>query len=169
MKRIAIFSGVFAAACLISGVASAQSAGSFSGSSVDGGTISLTVTQVGGTFTVTSMNVNMLTACKHTGLTANEGWGFFLGDDISSGSTDFTSNNDYYYTTGSMHFSGHNTIKGTITSYTATFVPGATPPAQAQFCVSAHQAFTLTKNAPGKSQTLPMPANVDTGRLKPNR
>jgi len=78
-----------------------------------------------------------------------EGWGFFLGDDITSGSTNFTSHNDYYYITGSMHFAGNNTIKGSITSYTAAFVPGAAPPKQAQFCTSPKQAFTLTKEAPG--------------------
>ena|SRR5665213_3302784 len=92
---------------------------------------------------------------------------FFLGDDISGGSTDFLSHNDYYYSTGSMHFSGNNTIKGTITSYSALFVPGPTPPKASQFCVSAKQAFTLSKQAPGKWQ--PLQANVDTGRLKPNR
>ncbi|HTT97596.1 MAG TPA: hypothetical protein VMF58_06065 [Rhizomicrobium sp.] len=174
MKRISIFTSIIGAACLIGGGASAQSAGSFAGTSDDGQFISLTVTQSGGTFTVTNMDVNIQAPCKRTGDTANEGWGFFLGDDISGGSTDFTSHNDYYYYTGSMHFTGPHTIKGTITSYTATFVPGVTPPKQAQFCVSPKQPFTLTKQAPGKA--LPLPAtvaagqtNVDTGRLKPVR
>jgi hypothetical protein len=49
-----------------------------------------------------------------------------------------------------MHFVGHTTIKGIITSVTATFVPGVSPPQQAQFCSSAKQAFTLTAQAPGK-------------------
>ena len=167
MKKISTFLGAFAAVSLIGGGALAQSAGSFAGTSADGGIISLTVAKSGSTFTVTDTSVNMLVSCKHTGLEGSEGWGFYLNDDISSGQTDFTSNNDYYYITGGMHFVGHNTIKGTITSYTAIFVPGATPPAQAQFCVSPKQAFTLTKQAPGKLQQLP--SNVDTGRLKPVR
>ena len=36
-------------------------------------------------------------------------------------------------------------IKGVITSLTATFAPGATPPVKSQFCKSPNQAFTLTK------------------------
>jgi hypothetical protein len=66
-----------------------------------------------------------------------------------------------------MHFVGHTTIKGVTTSVTATFVPGVSPPQQAQFCSSAKQAFTLTAQAPGKVD--PLPSNVDTGRLKPKR
>src|SRR5262249_8414258 len=97
MKRISIITGIAGAACLIAGGASAQSAGTFSGTSTDGAFITFNVTKVGSTFTVGTSDVNMQALCKHTGLTANEGWGFFLGDDISSGSTDFTSHNDYYY------------------------------------------------------------------------
>ncbi len=167
MKRISFIVGIAGAACLIAGGAYAQAAGSFAGSSTDGATISLVVSHSGSAYTVTSMSVGMIAPCKKTGNTANEGWGFGLNQDISSGSADFTSQNDYYYTTGSMHFVGHTQIKGTITSYTATFVPGMTPPKQAQFCTSAKQAFTLNATAPGK--VLPLPATVDTGRLKPGR
>lgn len=167
MKRISIIAGIAGAACLIAGGAYAQAAGSFAGTSADGQTISLTVTQSGSTFTVTGMSVGMSAFCKKLGDTMDEGWGFFSGADISSGAADFTSHNDYYYITGSMHFVGHTTIKGTITSYTATFAPGDTPPKQAQFCTSAKQAFTLNADAPGK--VLPLPSNVDTGRLKPGR
>jgi hypothetical protein len=167
MKRISFIAGIAGAACLIAGGAYAQAAGSFAGTSADGATISLNVSHSGSTYTITSMNVGMIAPCKKTGNTANEGWGFSLFQDITSGSADFTSHNDYYYTTGSMHFVGHTQIKGTITNYTATFVPGMTPPKQAQFCMSAKQAFTLNAEAPGKVQ--PLPATVDTGRLKPGR
>jgi hypothetical protein len=167
MTRISIFAGIVGTACLISGGASAQAAGSFAGTSADGNTISLTVTQSGSTYTVAGMSVGMSAFCKKLGDTKDEGWGFFSGADISTGSTDFTSANDYYYIAGSMHFVGHSTIKGTITSYTATFVPGATPPNGAQFCTSPKQAFTLTAQAPGK--VTPLPSNVDTGRLQPKR
>jgi hypothetical protein len=166
MTRVSIFTAGLLSALCAAGAAQAQSAGSFSGTSADGNTVSLTVTQSGSTFTVTGMNVGFMADCKRTGNVATEGWGFFLGDDISSGATNYTSHNDYYYITGSMHFSGGNTIKGVITSYTATFVPGAAPPAQAQFCTSPHQAFTLTKQPaaivtpaqPGTAVALPKPA-----------
>lgn len=148
IRKTLFVAGAFSAMFLAGG-AHAQSAGSFAGQSADNSTISLTVTNTGGTYTVTGMSVGFTADCKKTGLSATEGWGFFLGDDITSGSTNFTSSNDYYYITGSMHFSGNNTIKGAITSYTATFVPGAAPPKQAQFCTSPKQAFTLTKEAPG--------------------
>jgi hypothetical protein len=149
MNRKSIFAAGIVSALCMAGGAQAQSAGSFAGQSADGNTISLTVTDTAGVFEVTGMSVGFMADCKRTGGSVSEGWGFFLGDDISSGATDFNSHNDYYYITGSMHFSGNNTIKGTITSYTATFVPGATPPKQAQYCVSPKQAFTLAKQSPG--------------------
>ncbi len=95
----------------MAGGAQAQSAGSFAGQSADGNTISLTVTDTAGVFEVTGMSVGFMGRLQTHRRSVSEGWGFFLGDDISSGATDFASHNDYYYITGAMHFSGNNTIK----------------------------------------------------------
>ena len=121
----------------------AQKVGTYSGTSADGGFISLKVEQPGGVFTFTAGDVNFMPHCTHPSRIASEGWGFSLDIPIVSGTNDFHSGNDYYDTRGSLHFVNNKVIKGTITSVTAVFVPGADPPNAAQFCKSAKQAFTL--------------------------
>ena len=140
-KFIAAFAGVLFTAT----GAMAQLAGSYLGTSADGSTISMVVTESGGVFTATTMNVGFVASCNVPGSTVSEGWGFLLNQDFASGAMNFTSHNDYYYIFGKAHFSGNTVIKGVITSLTATFAPGSTPPIKSQFCKSPNQAFTLTK------------------------
>ena len=125
--------------------AMAQLAGTYVGTSADGGNISMVVTESGGVFTATTANVGFVASCNIPGSTVSEGWGFSLNQPFVSGALSFTSHNDYYYIFGKAHFSGNTVIKGVITSLTATFAPGATPPVKSQFCKSPNQAFTLTK------------------------
>ncbi|HWA92244.1 MAG TPA: hypothetical protein VG889_19555 [Rhizomicrobium sp.] len=137
------------------GSAQAQKVGTYSGTADDGTFISFSVDKNGtaGAFRFVNGDVNFQAQCTHPVRTANEGWGFFLGQDIVDGSNDFHSGNDYYDTRGSMHFTGPKTIKGTITSVTAVFTPNGDPPTKAQFCKSAKQAFTLTlQTAPLRNQ-----------------
>jgi hypothetical protein len=140
-KFIAVFAGALFAAT----GALAQQAGSYSGTSADNSNISLTVTESGGVFTIGTMNVGFVAACNVPGNSVSESWGFYLGQQLVNGAADFVSHNDYYYTFGKLHFSGNHVIKGVITTVTATFVPGNTPPIKSQFCKSPNQAFTLTK------------------------
>ena len=144
MVRKVLLASIAMALSMTTG-ALAQEAGSYAGTSADNNTISLTVTETSGVFTVTSMSVGFTANCALQGNSVNEGWGFFLGQDLTNGAADFASHNDYYYISGSLHFSGSHTIKGMITSLTATFIPGSTPPIKSQFCKSPKQAFTLTK------------------------
>lgn len=138
---------------LSAGTAQAQKAGTYAGTSDDGGNISVTVTGTTPNFTLANMNVNFQAHCTHPSRTANEGWGFFLGQAIVDGENDFHSANDYYDIRGSLHFTGPKTIKGTITSVTAVFVPGDNPPVKAQFCKSAKQPFALSfQSAPTRKQ-----------------
>jgi hypothetical protein len=123
----------------------AQQAGFYAGTSADGGNISLTVVDNGGVLTITSMNVAFIANCNIPGNTVSEGWGFYLGTPFVSGALNFSSGNDYYDIFGKAHFSGTHTIKGVITSLTATFAPGNAPPIKSQFCKSPNQAYTLTK------------------------
>jgi hypothetical protein len=123
----------------------AQQAGNYSGTTADGHTITLTVTESGGIFSITTMNVSFLANCNIPGNTIYEGWGFYLGQPFVSGALNFVSHNDYYYIFGKAHFSGNTVINGVITSLTATFAPGNTPPIKSQFCKSPNQAFSLTK------------------------
>jgi hypothetical protein len=145
---------IFAAAALalMAGTAQAQKAGTYAGTSVDGGSISVTVTGTAGNFTLSNMNVNFQAACTHPARTANEGWGFFLGQAIVSGDNNYHSGNDYYDIRGALHFPSNNKIVGNITSVTAVFVPGDNPPIKAQFCKSAKQGFTLLFQTAPKQQ-----------------
>lgn len=123
--------------------AQALRTGTYSGTSADGNFISLTVT---GPFPykMTNMNVGFQAACPNTGgKIASESWGAFLGTPITSSGADFATHNDYYDIEGNLTFQDTKTIVGHITSRTAVFVPGATPPAAAMFCKSPSQQFTL--------------------------
>ena len=152
MNRIPFFlAGAFSMVLAATG-AQAQKAGTYAGTSVDGGNISVTVTGSSPNFTLSNMNVNFQAHCTHPARTANEGWGFFLGQAIVSGDNNFHSGNDYYDIHGALHFPSNNKIKGTITSVTAVFVPGANPPIKSQFCKSAQQGFTLTFQSAPKQQ-----------------
>ena len=125
--------------------AMAQLAGTYSGMSADGNTIVMVVTESSGVFTATTTNVGFVASCNIPGNTVSEGWGFLLNQQFVNNAMSFTSHNDYYYIFGKAHFSGNTVIKGVITSLTATFAPGNTPPIKSQFCKSPNQAFTLTK------------------------
>src|SRR5215467_3659180 len=104
--------------------ASAQKVGTYSGTADDGSFVSFTVAKDGSSFSFTNGDVNFQAQCTNPDGVANEGWGFFLGQDIVNGDNPFHSGNDYYDIRGSMHFTNNNTIKGTLTSVTAVFVPG---------------------------------------------
>jgi hypothetical protein len=132
--------------------AQAQKAGTYSGTSADGGNISLTITG-SEPFMLSNMNVNFMGACKN-GEMVSEGWGFFLGMPVDSSGIDFLSHNDYYYIDGNLRFPNSNTVKGSITSRTAVFVASAAAPMQATYCKSAKQAFTLKYQGPAIAQTL---------------
>lgn len=149
MMRKPLFIAGTAALLLSAGAAQAQKVGTYSGTADDGTFISFSVDKNGtaGAFRFVNGDVNFQAQCTHPARVASEGWGFFVGQDIVDGNNPFHSGNDYYDTRGSMHFTGPNTIKGTITSYTAVFVPGNDPPAKAQFCKSAKQNFVLTFQA----------------------
>jgi hypothetical protein len=122
--------------------AEAQMAGTYSGTSSDGASITMSVTGTG-PFKLGNASVNFQAKCKVDSSIANEGWGFFLGNTIVASGTDFQSSNDYYFISGTLHFPNNNTIKGTINSRTAVFVPGTTPPTAAKFCRTGDQSFTL--------------------------
>lgn len=146
MKRVALLvSSALISIAPIAG-ANAQVAGTYSGTSADGALIVMTVTGTTGNFEFTTVNVNMLPECTNPARQVSEGWGFFLGQTIVAGTNNFHSGNDYYDVTGSLHFPSNKTIKGTLTSVTAVFTPGHTPPNGAQFCKSPNQTFTLTLN-----------------------
>src|SRR5580765_1849196 len=145
------FLAVIAMACTV-GTAQAQKAGTYTGTSADGGTITVTVTGTG-PFTVSNMNVNFKAPCNR-GPAANEGWGFFLGEQIDPTGTDFSSGDDYYLIDGFLKFPSNSRITGMITSRTAVFVPNQNPPLASRFCISNTQKFTLTFQGPAQPMSL---------------
>lgn len=164
MTRTSLFMAGAAALCFATG-AQAQKVGTYSGTALDGTFISFSVTESGGIFSFSNGDVNFQAQCTHPSRVASEGWGFFLGQQIQSGQNAFHSGNDYYDVSGTMKFSGPNTIKGSITSLTAVFVPNS-PPTNAQFCKSPKQTFTLTfQNAPARNQK-PTAAVLETRRTQ---
>ena len=134
-----------------SGGAMAQKAGSYEGSTPDGGYMSFTVAGSSGDYSITTMNVNFVATCNHPSGTASEGWGFSLYQTIVPGVNDFHSANDYYDIVGTLRFPNKNTVKGTIQSRTAVFVPGSSPPTAAYFCKTVKESFTLTYQGPAKA------------------
>lgn len=167
MIRKALLVAAAVSATCLAGAAQAQSAGTFAGTSADGGTISMVIAGTSPNFTITAMNVNFLAACKHPAGTANEGWGFSLNIPVVAAGTNFHSGNDYYDITGLAKFPNNHSIKGTITSLTATFVPGSTPPDAAHFCASPKQAFQLTKE-PADAKIVPASPGTAVALPKPN-
>ncbi len=83
MARKALLAS-FAMALSMTTGALAQQAGTYSGTSADNNTISMTVTESGGVFTVTSASVGFVADCNVPGNTVTEGWGFFLGQQLTT-------------------------------------------------------------------------------------
>ena len=133
MTRKSFFIAALISTVCLAGGAQAQTAGTYAGETADGGNISLVVTGTTGNFTITSMNVGFTADCKHPVGSTTEGWGFFLGIPVVPAGTNFHSGNHYYDITGIAKFPNNHSIKGTITSVTAVFVPGTTPPNAAHF------------------------------------
>jgi hypothetical protein len=127
--------------------AQAQTAGTFSGTSADGGTISMTVTETSGKFAITSLSQSFTADCKHTGDSVSNNFAGGTNFPITDGKASFTYEAfRSVYSVGSVKFSGSH-AKGTITTDDVTFAPG-TPPKSAEFCTVPKQAFSLTKTAP---------------------
>jgi hypothetical protein len=165
MMRKSLFIAAALSAAFLAGGAQAQTAGTYSGMTADGGNISLVITGTAPNFTITSMNVGFTANCKHPVGSTTEGWGFFLGIPVVPAETDFHSGNHYYDITGFAKFPNNHSIKGGITSVTAVFVPGSVPPNAAHFCASPNQAFHLDLQPaakvvpaePGTAVALPQP------------
>lgn len=142
----------------------AQKAGTYSGTTDDGNSVSFTVVDNGGTFEMTSASINFTDTCKHPDGTANEGWGFFVGRNISSGGkVSFISQNDYYYILAKLRFVSDSKIRGSLISRTAVFVPGADPPTAAYFCSAAKQDLVATFQGPGRGPAISPNASLVYG------
>jgi hypothetical protein len=150
---------------LIAFPVSAQRVGSYTGKSADGNVVNLTIAGSPGAYTISGLSVGFTAQCK-TG-TADEGWGFSVNTPIViGGNTTFVGKNDEVYINGTLHFTTNKKIEGSITSRTAVFIPGPTPPTAAHFCQSSKQSFTSNF----ESASVPLsigPGNDVVHRIEP--
>lgn len=139
----------FAALCAVSAPASAQTAGTYSGASADGQTVSFVVgTDSNNVLAITGASIDFAAPCKGgTAPTLYSGWGFGADAVITNRKAVLVAPDPYFYITANLKFVG-STITGTITTKTAYLDPGKTPPKLADFCESPLQAFTATLSGP---------------------
>ena len=153
--RYAFAAGIFGAACFAN-AASAQQAGTYSGTIADGSTISFTLgaDSSTGSLQVQSFNFNFKDACSPGAFTFDSGWGLGgNGPDITGSKSTYTYSFGYLYMTATMKFSGSG-VTGTILNATPTFVAPTTAgsePKKAAYCSSKKQTYSATLGSPPPS------------------
>lgn len=142
--------GLSLLASTVAGLASAQQAGTYAGTSADGQNISFTVgTDTNtGALMITGFQFGLTANCNPGAFTFNTGWGLGAdgtGADIVGKSVTYHNSYAYVDVIAPIHFGAAGAASGFITSYTPTFVPVSSgAPKKAAFCTSARQTFTAT-------------------------
>jgi hypothetical protein len=138
----------------------AQQAGTYTGTSADGQTVSFTVgTDSDNDLAVTGASIGFQAPCKGgTMPTLYSGWGFGTDAVISAHKANMVAADPYFYITADLKFSG-STVSGSITTRTPDLDPGNTPPTKADFCESPKQAYSATLGGTGPS-TPALPAGT---------
>lgn len=136
-------------AMTLSSPGSAQTAGTYSGSSADGQTVSFTVGLDGDSrLAVTSASVGFEAPCKGgTAPTLSSGWGFGSDAVITNHRATLIAPDPFFYITATLKFTG-STVTGLITTRAPYLDPGHTPPNRADFCESPLQAYSATLGGP---------------------
>jgi hypothetical protein len=142
----------FSALCALafSTPGSAQQAGTYTGSSADGQSVSFTVALDGDNqLAVTSASISFEAPCKGgTAPTLISGWGFGADAVITNKKATLVAPDPFFYITASLKFVGSN-VTGTITTRAPYLDPGKTPPNKADFCESPLQAYSATFSGTG--------------------
>jgi len=136
-------------ACAIS-PAAAQVAGTYSGSTADGHSVTFTVSTDAGTgkLAVTGASVGFSDLCSN-GSTLNSGWGYGLTQDIKKGAVSNTTSDPYFTIAFSLAFSGDGqSATGTVSSIGPTLSPVGPKPKKALFCQSPSQSMSVTLQSP---------------------
>jgi hypothetical protein len=154
----------FAALCAMawSTAGQAQQAGTYSGTSADGEPLSFIVgTDFNtGNLAVLGATVSFYAPCRSQGNPVNTTWGFGFTQDIKNGKASLSYTDTYYfYITANFVFNG-TAVTGSITSRTATFVPGNPVPNKAQYCIAPKQAFSANLSLDAKTPPLPPGASI---------
>jgi|GEM_PF-1575594 len=143
------------------GAASAQVAGTYSGTSADGQSISIDVTFDSGTqlYEITGALVFYNARCTGlgTGISIGEGLGWNPGTELNPGANQmtFSGNEQNIFANLGWHKST-NAFTGNIDTRVAGLVPnGAARPNHVMYCESATQPLTLSYQGPSHVQPLP--------------
>ena len=140
--------------------ASAQKVGTYTGTSADGQSISITIGTDSNTglLQVQGWNYGIASACSG-GTTFNTAWGLGTdgtGNDLDGATGTYKNAYIYVYVTSTFRFV-RNEIIGTLASYTPTFAPVASGrPTKAIFCTSKNQKFTATFVEPSTVEESPL-------------
>ena len=143
LKQVA---ATFFAVVLTAGTASAQMAGTYSGTTADGNSVSFTVSTDGsGVLAVTSALIFFSAQCDFGGPVLNEGEGFGLDAQASGGRASAVFSIPSFYTDLTFAFSQNGqTARGTVTTVAPDLEPYTSRPTKSYTCTSPRQDMTLT-------------------------
>ena len=140
---------------LLSTAASAQSAGTYTGTTADGQNVSFTVTQdpTSGDYSITGENISFSAPCKDSTITLNTAWGTGYTVPITKGVAKLALQDTYFFFSGTLHFTG-TTLSGMLASTSPDLSYSTTGrPTKALFCVSPAQSVTATLSTTASSAT----------------
>jgi hypothetical protein len=129
---------------------SAQQAGTYTGTSSDGQSVSFTVGLDGNSvLAVTGAGISYEAPCKGgSAPTLSTAWGFGTDAVITAHRATMTAADPFFYIVADMKFSG-STVTGSITTRSPYLDPANTPPVRADYCISPKQAFSATLGGTG--------------------
>ena len=150
---------MLAATAIIAGPATAQVAGTYSGTSADGNSVSFTVgtDPDTGDLALTSGSISFSDLC-HDGSTFSGGFGFGFGPlaDIVNRKVTSDGGGPYLTTDLNLTFSiDGQSAKGFITTVSPTLTPVGPHPRRALFCKAARQSMAVTLQSGSQA---PVPA-----------
>ncbi len=140
-------------AAFASTAAVAQVAGTYTGSTADGESVSFTVTQdsASGTFSVTGENISFSAPCKNSTTTLNTAWGTGSTVPITNHVAKLALQDSYFFFSGTLRFTG-STMSGMLASTSPDLIFNAAGhPTKALYCVSPAQSVTATLTAAGSN------------------
>lgn len=146
MNRLfAILPATLAAFALASTANAGAVAGTYSGASADGNSVSFTVADDGnGVLALTGQSYNFSAMCND-GSTFNSGWGLGYDTPITGNKVKNTFAFPYLTNIVSLTFSADGqSATGTISSVSPTLTPVGPKPKKALFCKSPMQSLSLT-------------------------
>jgi hypothetical protein len=143
--------------------ATAQLAGTYSGTSADGNSVNFVVSTDPGTgvLAVTSGSNFFSALCAKDGSILNSGWGYGLTQDIVNRQVSAVLANPYFTISFKLRFAANGqSATGSISTISPTLTPVGPAPKKALYCKSPMQALTVTLQPPAARVTPPAPGTA---------